>query len=100
MSYRITYQVNVDWIGPGMGPMGGATADSVGMAAAGGAQRKTVFNGTPGGQNSSTFVAADVATLLTGASSVPAGGLALDIYNQLIAAATLAQIQAFSTGGG
>jgi hypothetical protein len=100
MSYRVTYQVNVDWVGDGQGPMSGNTAASVGMAAAGGAQRKTVFNGTPSGQMSKTFLAADVATLLTGSSSVPTGGLALDIYNQLIAAAVLAQIQNFSTGTG
>lgn len=91
MSYRITYQVNVDWIGPGTGPMSGNTAAQVGMAPAGGAQRKSFFNAA-GGQNTLTFVAADVTTLTN--------AMAADIAAQMNAAAALAQIQGFATGGG
>ena len=92
MSYRITYQVNIDWIGDGLGPMGGATAAPVGMAAAGGAQRKTLFNGTPSGQMTKTFLAADVTTLTN--------AMAADIAAQMNVPATLAQVQNFSTGTG
>ena len=92
MSYRITYSVNIDWIGDGIGPMGGNTAASVGMAAAGGAQRKTFFNATPVGQMTKTFLAADVTTLTN--------AMAADIAAQMNVAANLAQIQNFSTGTG
>jgi hypothetical protein len=84
--------VNVDWVGDGIGPMGGATAASVGMAAAGGAQRKTLFNATPAGQMTKTFLSADVTTLTN--------AMAADIAAQMNVPATLAQIQNFSTGTG
>ena len=73
------------------------------MASAGGAQRKAFFNGTSAGQNanpSAPLAAADIATMLTGAAGVPAGGLALDIYNQMIATNNLLQLQGFASGGG
>jgi len=92
MSYRITYSVNVDWIGDGIGPMSGNTAVSVGMAAAGGAQRKSFFNATPVGQMTKTFLAADVTTLTN--------AMAADIAAQMNVPANLAQIQNFSTGTG
>lgn len=91
MSYRITYQVNVAWVGPGIGPMSGNSAVAPGLAPAGGAQVKALYNsGT--GQSSGTFTASDV-TNLTNA-------MAADIAAQMNVPATLAQVQAFSTGGG
>jgi len=92
MSYRLTYQCNIDWIGDGQGPMSGNTAASVGMAAAGGSQRKTFFNATPVGQMTKTFLAADVTTLTN--------AMAADIAAQMNVPANLAQIQNFSTGTG
>lgn len=91
MAYRLTYKVNVDWVGEGVGPMTGNTAVALADAPAGGAQRLVLFN-TAGGQNSKTFVAGDVTTLTN--------AMAADIAAQLNAAATLARIQAFSSGGG
>jgi hypothetical protein len=91
MPYRITYQVNVDWVGAGEGPMSGNTAAQVGLSPAGGAQRLALFNAA-GGQNSRTFLAADV-TALTNA-------MAADIAAQMNVPATLARVQNFSTGTG
>lgn len=91
MAYRLRYQVNVDWVGEGVGPMTGNTAVPLGANPAGGAQTLALFNAA-GGQNSKTFVGADV-TALTNA-------MAADIAAQLNAPATLARVQAFSTGGG
>jgi hypothetical protein len=87
MSYRITYKVNVDWVGPGSGPMSGSTAAQVGEAPSGGAQRLSFFN-QQGGQNSQTFVAGDVTTLLAAMSA--------DLSTQMNAA--LARVQGFASG--
>jgi hypothetical protein len=62
------------------------------MAAAGGAQRKSLFNGTPAGQMTKTFTSSDVTTLTN--------AMAADIAAQMNVPATLAQIAAFSTGTG
>lgn len=91
MAYRITYQVQVVWIGPGLGPMGGALAPVLPNGPAGGAQSLEFLN-SAGGQNSNTFLAADVTTLTN--------AMAADIAAQMNVAATLARIQAFSTGTG
>ena len=91
MPYRISYQVNIDWVGAGEGPMSGSTAANIGMSPAGGAQRLSLFN-TPGGQNALTFVSGTITTLTN--------AMAADIAAQMNAAATLARVQAFSTGQG
>lgn len=87
MAYRITYQCNVMWIGPGTGPMAGGASDPPGMAPAGGAQTLALFNSNQG-QNTLTFLAADITTLTN--------GMAADIAAQMTTA--IARIQAFSTG--
>ena len=87
MSYRITYQVNVDWVGEGTGPMSGNTAAQVGMAPAGGAQRLSFFN-AQGGQNSLTFQAADITALLAAMST--------DLSTQMNAA--ISRVQGFASG--
>jgi len=87
MAYRITYQVNVDWVGEGVGPMTGNTAAQVGMAPAGGAQRLSLFNAA-GGQNSKTFTGTDI-TNLTNA-------MAADIAAQMTT--NEARIQGFASG--
>jgi hypothetical protein len=89
MAYRITYTVNVDWVGEGVGPMSGNTAAQVGDAPAGGAQRLKLFNAA-GGQNRKTFQAADI-TALTNA-------MAVDIAAQMTT--NIARVQGFATGGG
>ena len=87
MSYRMTYKINVDWVGPGSGPMSGNTAAVVGEAPAGGAQRLSFFN-AQGGQNSQTFVAGDVTALLAAMSA--------DLSTQMNA--SLARVQGFANG--
>lgn len=87
MAYRITYQCNVMWVGPGTGPMAGGASDPAGMAPAGGAQTLALFNSNQG-QNTLTFLAGDITTLTN--------GMAADIAAQMTAA--IARIQAFSTG--
>ena len=89
MTYRITYQVNVEWVGPGIGPMSGNTAAQVGLSPAGGAQVKALFNAA-GGQNAPTFTNTDI-TNLTNA-------MAADMVTQMEAAQ--AQIQGFASGTG
>lgn len=87
MAYRITYKVNVDWVGPGQGPMSGNTAAVVDTAPAGGAQRLSLFN-TQGGQNTLTFLSADITTLTN--------AMAADIAAQMTT--NISRIQNFSTG--
>jgi hypothetical protein len=91
MAFRVRYSATVDWIGPGLGPMSGALAASSGpMPGAGGAQTLEFQNATVGGQNSNTFTAADITTLTN--------AIAADLSTQFNA--SIARIQAFSTGGG
>lgn len=91
MAYRMTYKVDIDWVGPGTGPMSGNTAVALGQCPAGGAQSLSFFNAA-GGQNRLTFLAADITALLAAMSA--------DLSTQMNTAATLARIQAFSSGGG
>lgn len=93
MSFRIRYSVNIDWVAPGMGPMGGSIAPNAGpMPGAGGMQTIEFQNLPVGGTQTATFLAADVTTLTN--------AMAADIAAQLNAPATLARIQAFATGAG
>jgi len=89
MAYRIAYQVQVYWVGPGIGVMGGGLAPSLPNAPAGGAQ-SIEFTNVQGGQNSNTFLAADITTLTN--------AMAADIAAQMNASIT--RIQNFSTGTG
>lgn len=89
MAYRLTYQCNVDWVGPGLGPMGGQLAPPLPQGGRGGAQTFEMSN-AQGGQNSLTFLAADI-TALTNA-------MAADIAAQMTA--NITRIQNFSTGQG
>lgn len=89
MAYRIAYQVQVMWVGPGLGPMGGQLAGSLPQAPAGGAQVIELAN-QQGGQNSLTFTSGDI-TALTNA-------MAADIAAQMTT--NITRIQNFSTGQG
>lgn len=96
MSYRLRYQVNIDWVGDGEGPMGGAVAQLAGSEA-GGAQTLKFFNAA-GGQNivgtgtAGALAAANITTLLAAMSA--------DLSTQMNVAATLQRLQGFATGGG
>ncbi len=87
MAYRLTYQFQVAWVGPGLGPMGGALAGAAPMAPAGGSQTLNLVNAA-GGQNTNTFQAADITTLTNAAAA--------DMVTQLTAQIT--RVQNFSTG--
>ena len=89
MAYRVTAQLQVNWVGPGLGPMGGQLAPSLPNAPAGGAQTLEFIN-QQGGYNSLTFTAGDITTLLA--------ALTTDMSAQMNAA--IARIQAFSSGQG
>jgi hypothetical protein len=89
MAYRVTYQVNVDWVGPGLGPMGNGLAPPLPQGGRGGAQT-IEFSNQQGGQNSLTFLTQDI-TNLTNA-------VAADLVTQFTAAQ--ARIQGFASGGG
>jgi hypothetical protein len=108
MAYRIRYQLNVDWIGAGSGPMGntvGLAAGVVGpMAGAQGgsglAQTLEVANSVnapypaiiAGSGTGGIIQAADITALMTSMSA--------DLTAQLNLAANLARLQGFASGGG
>ena len=89
MSYRVTYQVNVDWVGDGMGPMSNNTSPALPQGGRGGAQTKE-FSNKLGGIMTKTFTSGDITTLTN--------GMAADMVTQMTA--SQAQIQGFATGGG
>jgi len=110
MPYRLTYFVNVDWVGAGEGPMGGglvgagvtttqgpSSGGALPEGGRGGAQTLGIANGA-GGQSivgsgtGGILLSADITTLLT--------GMTTDLSAQMNAAATLAKLQGFATGGG
>ena len=90
MAYRCTYEVHIEFLPPGVGPMGGTGASLPGIAPTGMGPQKRFFN-QAGGVTSPTFTAADVTTLTN--------AMAADISAQMNVAAVLAQVQAFATGG-
>jgi len=91
MAYRLVVQATIYWVGPGIGVMGGGLAPTLPNAPAGGAQ-SIEFSNQIGGYNSNTFTSTDITNLLAAMST--------DLSAQMNAAATLARIQAFATGGG
>jgi hypothetical protein len=89
MSYRVTYQVNVDWVGDGMGPMSNNSAPALPQGGRGGAQTKE-FSNPQGGFATKTFLAADITSLTN--------QVAAALVTQFTAAQS--QVQGFATGGG
>jgi hypothetical protein len=106
MAYQIEYQLKVSWIPDGAGPVSVPSAQMLllGQISMGGL---TVTAGGPApgqpqgyqqvpGADAPTI--ANFATALNGATSAPAGGMALDLYNSINT--NLTRIQGFATGGG
>ena len=91
MAYRLRYTFNMDWVGPGMGPVG---SPQVGPGA-GNAQTLGLIN-SPGGQNiagtgsGGIIQAADISTLTTAAAA--------DMLAQLELATNLATMQGWPQG--
>lgn len=98
MAYRLRYDVYLDWVGPGQGPMGAAGAPLSGKAGGSGNAQTKQFSNVAGGQNiqgtgtSLAIAAADITTLTN--------AMAADIAAQMNAQPALGQIQGFATGGG
>ncbi len=97
MSYRLRYQVWLDWVGPGMGPMGSVSAPLSGSAGGSGNAQTKSFSNAVGGQNiqgtgaNGAIAAADITTITN--------AMATDISAQMNAQPALGQIQGFATGG-
>lgn len=82
MGYRLTYQATISYVPDGVGPMGVPGSPSL---------RFNGVNGivvVPGGNSPS---GANITTALSSAAT--------DLSNQMTAAAVLANIQAWATGG-
>ena len=108
MAYRIRYQMNVDWIGAGTGPMGNTTGLATGVVApmggaqggSGLAQTLEIVNSmnapypaiVAGSGAGGIIQAADITVLMT--------SLSADLTAQLNLAANLARLQGFASGGG
>lgn len=86
MAYRLRYNFNVDWVGPGAGAMSGMVAPQLPGGGGTGQTKEFVNVSNP---MSSTFTGADVTALVATATT--------DITAQLNAA--LAQIQGWASGG-
>lgn len=104
MAYQIRYQLFVNWIGDGSGPVSVASAQGI-MLGNLGINGLTPLSGAPGQPagvqqvpGGDAPVIANFATALTGSASAPTGGMALDLYNAINT--NLTQIQGFATGGG
>ena len=90
MAYAIRYRCDVVWLAPGRG-LGMDSTEQLGPNVTGGnAQVLSFFDVSH--PSSTTFTATDV-TNLTNA-------MAADLSAQMSAAAILARVQAFATGGG
>ena len=91
MAYRLRYTFNVDWVGPGMGPVG---SPQVGPGNSN-AQTLGLLN-PPGGQNAAgagaggIIIGSDITTLTNAAAS--------DMAAQLNVAANLSKMQGWPTG--
>lgn len=90
MSYRLRYQVQIDWVGDGIGAMEGSSGGQTISFSA------TVPVAFVPGANSPTQ--GNFNTALSGSSATPTSpSLSYDVATQI--ATKLAQIQAWSTGG-
>jgi hypothetical protein len=94
MPYRLRYEAAIDFVPPGVGLgqqalVGSGAASSPGFA---GGQQQTLQINSAATPASTTFLSADITALLA--------TMTADISAQLNAAATLARIQGFATGGG
>ena len=108
MAYRLRYQVWVDWIPAGVGLGITASPGGPGPTPAGPAQTLAFFNSPPGGITTVAVGTASVGSLLPPYSGTflaadtiaMTDAMAADIQTQMQVPATLARVQAFSTGGG
>lgn len=91
MAYRLRYTFNVDWVGPGMGPMGSpqvgpgnSNAQTLGLINQAGGQN------VAGAGSGGIIIGSDITTLTNAAAT--------DMAAQLNLAANLAKMQGWPTG--
>lgn len=95
MPYRLRYQFAIDYLPPGTG-MTQPNANDANLGWASGAQTKVLQN-VPGGQ---VVAGAGAAGIINGADvTALTNAAAADMAAQMNAAATLAQLQGFNSGG-
>jgi hypothetical protein len=90
MPYKIRYQINVDFVPAGRGL--GAEAVASTLPGYSGGEAQTINFQDSAAFGSSTFTSSDITALLASMSA--------DLSTQMNAAATLARIQGFASGGG
>jgi hypothetical protein len=103
MPYRLTYSVNIDYVGPGTNVMSNNVALALPQGGRGGAQTLEISNSTPTPNaagtalntpglppSSLTFTSADITALLAAMSA--------DLSTKMNA--QIARVQGFATGGG
>jgi hypothetical protein len=117
MAYRLRWELFVDWIGPGSGPMGNTVGLASGVqgqmagaqGASGMAQTLSLNNSInspyppiiAGSGTGGAIATADITTLIVGAGTSPyTGSVAADMLAQLNQAGNLARLQGFASGGG
>lgn len=103
--YRIKYALSVEWIADGAGPQSVPSAQTILFGTLNfsdlttrtniAAGQATGFQGVPGADAPTI---GNFNTALTGSSSTPTGGMALDLSTAINA--NLTRIQGFATGGG
>jgi hypothetical protein len=91
MPYKIRYQVNIDFVPPGRG-LGVEMLTATAVPGYSGGEAQTINFQDSNAFGSNTFTSADITALLASMSA--------DLSTQMNAAATLARIQAFASGGG
>jgi hypothetical protein len=94
MSYRVTYQVNVDWVGPGTGPMGGNLAPALPQGGRGGAQTLEFSNPTSGSQAAALNSILFDNTAITALTNAVAAALVTQFT------ASQSRVQGFASGNG
>lgn len=105
MAYKIRYQLQIDYVGPGAGPMQGLApaAGNLAMGGSTGQSKGFVTNpaAIPTVAGSGTFVQGGVTfqnALASGDITTLLAQMQTDLSAQLNAAATLAQLQAWVAG--
>jgi hypothetical protein len=98
MAYRIRYQLSIDWLAPGVGPMGAPVTPLQGGQGGSASDQTLNFSNTQpsglvafGAGTNGALAAADITNLLAAMSA--------DLSTQLNAAAVLARLGLWPTGG-
>ena len=97
MAYRLRYSINLDYVGPGTGPMGAAIGVLQGAQGSSGMSQTVQLDNAV--QNNMVAGAGTGNAITSGDITTLTNNMAADIAAQLNAAALLARIQAWATSG-